>query len=85
MMPRNVQTVGFSVTPELVEEIQKVSDYFAGGNRSAFLRLAVEDYRARMRYDQMQKFRAEARPQTGGRILTEEEVAALVTDAVRSA
>lgn len=83
-MPRNAQTVGFSVTPELVEEIQVVSDYFAGGNRSAFLRLAVEDYRGRMRYDQMQKFRQEARRQTGGRVLTEDEVRALVADAVRN-
>lgn len=81
-MPRTAQTVGFSVTPELVEEIQAVSDYFADGNRSAFLRLAVEDYRGRMRHEQMESFRAEARRQTGGRVLSEDEVRALVARAV---
>lgn len=81
-MGRTAQTVGFSVTPELVEEIQEVSDYFAGGNRSAFLRLAVQSYRSRMRHEQMQTFREEARRQTGGRVLSEDEVRALVADAV---
>lgn len=76
---RTAETVGFSVTPDLVADIQSVSDYFAGGNRSAFLRLAVQDYRARMRHAQMQGFRAEAGRQIG-RVLTEEEVEALVAD-----
>jgi len=79
-MARRAQTVGFSVDPEMVAEIQEVSDYFAGGNRSAFLRLAVQSYRSRMRHEQMQAFRAEARRQTGGRILTEDEVRVLVAD-----
>lgn len=81
-MARTAHTVGFSVTPELVEEIQEVSDYFADGNRSAFLRLAVQDYRSRMRHEQMQAFRSEARRQTGGRVLNEDEVRALVAHAV---
>ncbi len=79
-MARTAQTVGFSVDPELVEQIQAVSDYFAGGNRSAFLRLAVKNYRSRMRHEQMQAFREEARRQAGGRVLSEDEVRALVTD-----
>lgn len=82
-MARTAHTVGFSVTPDLVEEIQAVSDYFADGNRSAFLRLAVRDYRSRMRHEQMQSFRAEARRQTGGRVLSEDEVRALVADVVK--
>ena len=81
-MARAAHTVGFSVTPDLVEEIQTVSDYFAGGNRSAFLRLAVQDYRGRMRHEQMQSFRTEARRQIGGRVLSEEEVRVLVARAV---
>ena len=80
-MPRTAETVGFSVTPELVADIQAVSDYFADGNRSAFLRLAVQDYRARMRNAQMQDFRVEARRQIG-RILTEDEVRTLVAGAI---
>ena len=80
-MARTAETVGFSVTPELVNDIQAVSDYFADGNRSAFLRLAVRDYRARMRHAQMQAFREEARRQIG-RVLSEDEVRTLVADAV---
>lgn len=81
-MSRTAHTVGFSVTPDLVDEIQTVSDYFAAGNRSAFLRLAVEDYRARMRREQMQSIREEARRQLDGRVLTEDEVRDLVATAV---
>jgi predicted transcriptional regulator len=80
-MARTAQTIGFSVTPDMVEEVRAVADYFASGNRSAFLRLAVADYRSRMRREQMDAFRAEARRQTGGRVLTEDEVRALVADA----
>ncbi len=80
-MARTARTVGFSVDPELVAEIQEVSDYFAGGNRSAFLRLAVKNYRSRMRHEQMQTFRKEARRQTG-RVLSEDEVRALVANTV---
>ena len=83
-MARIAETVGFSVTPELVSDIQAVADYFAGGNRSAFLRMAVQDYRSRMRHSQMESFRAEARRQIG-RILTEDEVRSLVADAVAHA
>lgn len=79
-MSRAARTVGFSVTPELIDEIQAVSDHFADGNRSAFLRLAVADYRTRMRHEQMQAFRAEARRQSAGRVLSEDEVRALVAD-----
>ena len=79
-MARTASTVGFSVTPELVDDIQAVSDFFAGGNRSAFLRLAVKDYRSRMRHAQMQDFRSEARRQIG-RVLSEDEVRALVASA----
>jgi len=81
---RTAETVGFSVTPELVSDIQAVSDYFAGGNRSAFLRLAVQDYRSRMRQAQMQDFRTQARQQIG-RILSEDEVRTLVADTLSHA
>jgi len=80
-MARAAQTVGFSVTPELVSDIQAVSDYFADGNRSAFLRMAVQDYRSRMRHAQMQGFRADARRQIGD-VLTEDDVRALVADTI---
>ena len=79
-MARTASTVGFSVTPELVDDIQAVSDFFAGGNRSAFLRLAVRDYRSQMRHAQMQDFRSEAKRQIG-RVLSEDEVRALVASA----
>lgn len=81
-MARTAHTVGFSVTPELVEDIRVVADYFTDGNRSAFLRLAVDDFRSRMRHEQMQAFRDEARRQTGGRVLSEADVRALVVDAL---
>jgi len=80
-MARTATTVGFSVTPELVDDIQAVSDYFADGNRSAFLRMAVQDYRSRMRHAQMQVFRTEARRQLG-HVLNEDEVRTLVADAI---
>lgn len=83
-MARTAETVGFSVTPDLVADIKSVSDYFAGGNRSAFLRLAVQDYRARMRHAQMQEFRAEARQQIG-RVLSEDEVRDLVAGSLAHA
>ena len=84
-MSRTARTVGFSVTDDFVADIDAVAHYFADGNRSQFLRLAVADYRSRMRHEQMAAFRTEARRQTGGHILTEDQVRALVKNAVADA
>ena len=80
-MVRTAETVGFSVTPDLVSDIQAVSDFFAEGNRSAFLRMAVQEYRSRMRHAQMETFRADARRQLS-HIFTEDEVRSLVADTI---
>jgi len=80
-MARLAATVGFSVTPELVADIDEVAEYFTDGNRSAFLRMAVQDYRSRMHRERMETYRAEAHRQLG-QSLTEEAVPALIADTI---
>ena len=81
---REAKTIGFSVLPDQVDDLQEVADFYGHGNRSEFLRIAVAEYRARMREKKMQARRAEARRQLD-RTLSEEEVRDLVRGALANA
>lgn len=45
-MSRSV-SLSFSVSPQLLEDLTLVTDEFAKGNRSEFLRMAIRDFASR--------------------------------------
>ena len=75
-------TVGFAIDPELRPALDEVVKRYGGGNRSAFLRLAVRDYQARLRLEGLHALRETARQERGGRLLTPDEVMQLVKQPV---
>lgn len=79
-MTRAARTVGIAIDEELRSALDEVVEHYAGGNRSEFLRRAVRDYQGRLRMERMTALRSRAREQGGGRVLTPEEIMALVRD-----
>lgn len=75
---RTARSVGIAIDDELRPALDEVVEHFAGGNRSEFLRLAVREYQARLRLERMHALRDRARAEAGGRIMTSEEIMALV-------
>lgn len=72
------KTVGIAVDDELRPALDEVVTHFAHGNRSEFLRLAVRDFQARLRIQQMHAIRDTARTERGGRVYSVDEVTALI-------
>jgi Arc/MetJ-type ribon-helix-helix transcriptional regulator len=71
-------TVGFAIDPELRPGLDEVVEYFGHGNRSEFLRIAVRDYQTRLRLERLHALREQARAERRGRILSADEVLALI-------
>jgi metal-responsive CopG/Arc/MetJ family transcriptional regulator len=74
------KTVGIAIADDLRPALNEVVDYFAGGNRSEFLRLVVRDYQARLRLERLHGLRERARAERGGRILSADEVLNLIRE-----
>jgi hypothetical protein len=72
------KTVGFAVAEEDKALLEELVEYFAPGNRSEFLRLAMERMAREKFADRMIKLQAKVRAELGGRVLSEAEVAELV-------
>jgi len=72
------KTVGFAIAEEDRALLDELVEYFAPGNRSEFLRLAMERMAREKFSDRMIKLQAKVRAELGGRVLTEAEVAAAV-------
>jgi hypothetical protein len=71
-------TVGFAIDPELRPGLDEVVEHFGHGNRSEFLRIAVRDYQTRLRLERLHGLREQARAERRGRILSADEVLALI-------
>ena len=77
------KTVGFAIDPELRPGLDEVVEHFGHGNRSEFLRIAVRDYQARLRLERLHAVRDRARAERSGRILSADEVLALIAQPER--
>jgi Arc/MetJ-type ribon-helix-helix transcriptional regulator len=72
------KTVGFAIADEDRELLDQLVDEFGGGNRSEFLRVAMRRMRHEMLAQRFREIQKEAHELEGGRVLTEDEVLALV-------
>lgn len=72
------KTVGFAIAEEDTETLMTLVDHYGHGNRSEFLRVAMKRLARDLRAERMQKIQAGFREATGGRVVTREEVLALI-------
>jgi len=73
----SAKTVGFAIADEDRQELESLVEYFAGGNRSEFLRVAMKRMRHEMWAAKMSDLQTRGRAETGGKVYTTDEVVAL--------
>jgi Arc/MetJ-type ribon-helix-helix transcriptional regulator len=73
-------TVGFAIAESDRALLDELVDYYAQGNRSEFLRLAIKRMERDRFAQRMQDLQAEVRAQLGGKVLSPQEVADLVRE-----
>ncbi|QNA91775.1 hypothetical protein G4G29_03715 [Microbacterium sp. Se63.02b] len=60
--------------------LQELADAFGGGNRSEFLRVAMKEFKKKLRVQQMNDLHAEMLEERGGKVYTTEETLKLIED-----
>lgn len=73
-------TVGFAIAESDRALLDDLVDFYAQGNRSEFLRLAIKRMERDRFAQRMQDLQAEVREQLGGKVLSQDEVACLVSE-----
>ena len=77
------KTVGFAIADEDREQLDALVEHYGNGNRSEFLRVAMKRLRRDMLAERVQELQARARDELGGRVVTRDEVTALVRQTLR--
>lgn len=77
------KTVGFAIADEDREQLDALVEHYGNGNRSEFLRVAMNRLHRDMLAERMQGLQARARDELAGRVVTRDEVTALVRQSVR--
>lgn len=77
------KTVGFAIADEDREQLDALVEHFGKGNRSEFLRVAMKRLRHDMLAERMQALQSRARTELAGRVVTRDEVSALVKQTLR--
>lgn len=78
------KTVGFAIADEDQERLQALVDHYGHGNRSEFLRAAMKRMTHDMWAEKMRGLQDDVREELGGRVVSREEVTALVKKTLRS-
>lgn len=78
------KTVGFAIADEDQAKLQTLVDHFGHGNRSEFLRAAMKRMARDMWAEKMCGLQGQARDELAGRVVSREEVTALVKKTLRS-
>lgn len=78
------KTVGFAIADEDQERLQVLVEHYGNGNRSEFLRAAMKGMARDMWAEKMQDLQAQAGEELAGRVVSREEVTALVKKTLRS-
>jgi Arc/MetJ-type ribon-helix-helix transcriptional regulator len=79
------KTVGFAIADEDRAQLDALVEHFGHGNRSEFLRVAMNRLRHDMWAERMQALQAEVRGEFAGRVFSREEVTTLVKHALHAA
>ena len=77
------KTVGFAIAAEDREQLDVLVEHYGKGNRSEFLRVAMKRLHRDMLAERMQELQVRAREELGGRVVTRDEVTALVKQTLR--
>ena len=77
------RTVGFAIADEDREQLDVLVEHYGKGNRSEFLRVAMKRLHRDMLAERMQELQVRAREELGGRVVTRDEVTALVKQTLR--
>jgi Arc/MetJ-type ribon-helix-helix transcriptional regulator len=80
--PMAAKTVGFAIADEDRSQLDALVEHYGHGNRSEFLRVAMKHLRHDMWAEKMQGIQSDARVDLGGRVVSAEEVTALVKRAL---
>lgn len=79
--------ISFALEETDIPLLDELSAEFGGGNRSEFLRVAMAEFKERLRLKRLQEIRAgvetlhgEALAERGGKVYTTEETLALIQD-----
>ena len=78
------KTVGFAIADEDQPKLQALVEHFGNGNRSEFLRAAMKRMTHDMWAEKMRDLQRQAHDELGGRIVSREEVTALVKRTLRT-
>ncbi|MCL2454367.1 MAG: hypothetical protein FWD18_03560 [Micrococcales bacterium] len=74
------RTVGFAISDEDRPRLDALVEHFGHGNRSEFLRVAMKRMRHEMWAEKMRGIQARGRTETGGRVVSREEVSARIAE-----
>lgn len=74
------RSISFAVEEADLPVLQELSDAFGGGNRSEFLRVAMTEFKKKLRFQQMNELSDEAREERGGKVYTTEETLKFIED-----
>ena len=78
------KTVGFAIAEEDQDTLQALVEHFGHGNRSEFLRAAMKRMTHDMWAEKMRRLQDQAREDLAGRVVSREEVTALVRKTLHS-
>lgn len=72
--------ISFAVEETDIALLQELADAFGNGNRSEFLRVAMKEFKKKLRVQQMNDLHAEMLEERGGKVYTTEETLKLIED-----
>lgn len=78
------KSVGFAIADEDQPRLQALVEHFGNGNRSEFLRAAMKRMTHDLWAEKMRDLQSQAREELGGRVVSREEVTALVKKTLRA-
>ena len=82
-MAQDARSVGFAVGSRDLERLDRLARRFAGGNRSAFLRLALDRMEGADRADRLRKLQAYGAQRAAERGVAPADIAAVVDRVIR--
>jgi hypothetical protein len=72
--------ISFAVEDEDIPPLEELTTEFGGGNRSEFLRVAMKEFKKKLRFQQMEELRAEMLKERCGKVYTTEETLRLIDE-----
>lgn len=72
--------ISFAVEDEDIPLLEELATEFGGGNRSEFLRVAMKEFKKKLRFQQMEELHAEMLKERGGKVYSTEETLRLIDE-----